>query len=58
MYGDDVTGQLVSAATQFTTQLAAEGAAAAASGGTVAPEAAIAAIGGALNLAVKGIGTL
>ena len=58
VYGDDVTGQLVSAATQFTTQLAAEGAAAAASGGTVAPEAAIAAIGGALNLAVKGIGTL
>jgi hypothetical protein len=58
VYGGDVTHQLVSAATQFTAQLAAEGAAAAASGGTVAPEAAIAAIGGALNLAVQGIGTL
>jgi hypothetical protein len=43
---------------QFTTQLAAEGAAAAASGGTVAPEAVIGAIGSALNLAVQGIGTL
>jgi hypothetical protein len=58
VYGGDVTGQLVSAAAQFTTQLAAEGATAAASGGTVAPEAAIAAISSALNLAVQGIGTL
>jgi hypothetical protein len=58
VYGGDVTSQLVASATKFTVQLAAEGAAAAASGGSVAPEAAIAAIGGALNLAVQGIGTL
>lgn len=58
VYGGDVTSQLVASATKFTAQLATEGAAAAASGGSVAPEAAIAAIGGALNLAVQGIGTL
>jgi hypothetical protein len=58
VYGGDVTSQLVASATKFTAQLAAEGAAAAASGGTVAPEAVVAAIGGALNLAVQGIGTL
>lgn len=58
VYGGDVTGQLVSATTQFVAQLAAEGAAAAASGGTVAPEAAIGAISSALNLAVQGLGTL
>ena len=58
VYGGDVTSQLVASATKFTAQLTAEAATAAASGGTVAPEAAIAAIGGALNLAVQGIGTL
>jgi hypothetical protein len=58
VYGGDVTSQLVASATKFTAQLAAEGAAAAASGGTVAPEAAIGAISSALNLAVQGIGTL
>ncbi len=58
VYGGDVTGQLVASTTKFVTQLAAEGAAAAASGGTVAPEAAIGAITSALNLAVQGIGTL
>jgi hypothetical protein len=58
VYGGDVTRQLVASATKFATQLAAEGAAAAASGGTVAPEAAIGAIASALNLAVQGIGTL
>ena len=58
VYGGDVTRQLVASATKFTTQLAAEGAVAAASGGTVAPEAIIGAIGSALNLAVQGIGTL
>jgi hypothetical protein len=58
VYGGDVTGQLVASATKFATQLTAEAAAAAASGGSVAPEAAVAAIGGALNLAVQGIGTL
>jgi hypothetical protein len=58
VYGGDVTSQLVASTTKFVTQLAAEGAAAAASGGTVAPEAAIGAITSALNLAVQGIGTL
>ena len=58
VYGGDVTSQLVASATNFVTQLAAEGTAAAASGGTVAPEAAIGAITSALNLAVQGIGTL
>jgi len=58
VYGGDVTGQLVASATKFTAQLTTEAAAAAASGGSVAPEAAVAAIGGALNLAVQGIGTL
>jgi hypothetical protein len=58
VYGGDVTSQLVASTTKFVTQLATEGAAAAASGGTVAPEAIVAAIGSALNLAVQGIGTL
>lgn len=58
VYGGDVTGQLVASTKKFVSQLAVEGAAAAASGGTVAPEAAIGAISSALNLAVQGIGTL
>jgi len=56
LFGGDVTGQLVAAATKFAAQLAAEAAAAAASGGTVAPEAVVAAIEGAINVTVKGIG--
>ncbi len=58
VYGGDVTSQLVASTTKFAMQLTTEAATAAASGGTVAPEAAIAAISSALNLAVQGIGTL
>jgi len=56
LFGGDVTGQLVAAASKFAAQLAAEAAAAGASGGTVAPEAVVAAIEGAINVTVKGIG--
>jgi hypothetical protein len=56
LFGGDVTGQLVAAAKQFAAQLAAEAAVAAASGGTVAPAAVVAAIEGAINVTVKGIG--